>query len=405
MQGMIRTALLAVLLASGAAAMAQPQAATPAAPPPEQAATPPTPATPQAATPATAADAAAGPRFGPPAAVTAAPIPSEDDTNARRARTQPGNNAPFWRGVRESGEAPGFTTLPGAEKGVLIQPFVQYPGSDFTNAGEAWRQVRNQWIVPYGGALIIIALLAVALMYFAKGPLGHAENRGGRIERFTPFERAAHWVNAIAFCVLAISGIVMAFGRFFLLPIVGQTVFGWLTYVLKNLHNFAGPLFAVSLLIVIVTFIRDNVPRKGDMQWLMGVRGMLRGKEVPSHRFNAGEKVIFWLGTLLFGVIVVGSGLVMDMIVPGLAYLRSDMQIAHIIHSVSAALMIVFMTLHIYLGTVGVRGAYRGMRQGDVTDEWAREHHELWYRDIQTGKIPVRRSRDASAPRPATQPR
>jgi formate dehydrogenase subunit gamma len=400
MQGMIRNALLAALLASGAAAMAQPQAATPAATGQQQAATPP-------AGPATAAEEpAASPRFGAPATITPAPIPTAEDTNAERAKTQPGNNAPFWRGVRESGERPGYTNLPGVENGVLIQPFVQYPGSTFTNAGEAWRQVRNQWIIPYGGALLIIALVAMAIMYFTAGPLGHAENRGGRIERFTPFERAAHWVNAIAFTVLAISGVVMAFGRFFLLPIVGHSVFGWLTYALKNLHNFFGPLFAVALVIVIFTFIRDNLPRKGDMQWFRGVRGMMRGKgEVPSHRFNAGEKVIFWIGTLLLGVVAVGSGLVMDMVIPGLAYARSDMQIAHMIHSVSAALMMAVMALHIYLGTVGVRGAYRAMREGEVTDEWAREHHELWYRDIQAGKIPVRRSRStAPAARPATQP-
>lgn len=358
-----------------------------------------------ASTPAMSAPSPTPALSGPPAGFVAPPAPLPDESNAQRAKSQPGNNAPFWRGVRESGERPGFTNLPGTENenGVLIQPFVQYPGSSFTNAGEAWRQVRNQWIIPYGGALLIIALVALALMYFAKGPLGHAENRGGRIERFTPFERAAHWVNAIAFTVLAISGIVMAFGRFFLLPIVGHSVFGWLTYALKNLHNFFGPLFAVALLIVIVTFVRDNLWRAGDTAWLKGVGGMMRGKEVPSHRFNAGEKIIFWIGTLLLGVVAVGSGLVMDMVIPGLAYLRSDMQVAHMIHSVSAALMMAVMAMHIYLGTVGVRGAYRAMREGGVTDEWAREHHELWYRDIQAGKIPVRRSRTDPAGRPATQ--
>ncbi|HEX6363751.1 MAG TPA: formate dehydrogenase subunit gamma [Albitalea sp.] len=330
------------------------------------------------------------------------PAQSEVQEQQKRQVTQPGNNAPMWREVR-SGEQH-YTSLPGREMGVLIQPFVQYPGSPLTNAGEAWRQVRNHWIVPYGGALLIIVLVALALLYFTKGPLGHAQNTGGRIERFTYFERAAHWVNAIAFCVLAISGIVMAFGKHFLLPIMGHTVFGWLSYALKNLHNFFGPLFAVALVIVIVTFIRDNLPREGDLRWLLNVRGMLRGQEAPSHRFNAGEKIIFWLGTLLFGLVAVGSGLVLDKLVPGLDYARGDMQIAHMIHSVAAVLMIFVMALHIYLGTVGVRGAYRGMRDGDVTDEWAREHHEYWYRDIQQGRIPVRRTRDAEAGRPVTQP-
>ena len=155
---------------------------------------------------------------------------------------------------------------------------------------------------------------------------------GRKIERFTPFERAAHWTNAIAFVVLAISGIVMAFGKFFLLPVIGATLFGWLSYALKTSHNFAGPLFAVSLLVVFVTFVRDNLPRAGDLAWLAKGGGLLGAQEVPSHRFNAGEKIVFWGGVFLLGLIVVGSGLVLDQLVPGLAYLRGDMQIAHMIH-------------------------------------------------------------------------
>src|SRR5262245_7525370 len=208
------------------------------------------------------------PPAGTPPGFVAPADPKPDDNNAQRAKSQPGNNAPFWRGVRESGNQPGFTTLPDNEGATLIQRFTRYPGSDFTTAGEAWRQVRNKWIVPYGGSLLLIVLLAFALFYWRKGPLGHAENRGGRIERFTPFERAAHWTNATAFVVLAISGIVMAFGKSFLLPILGSTLFGWLTYALKNLHNFAGPLFAVSVVIVFITFLRSNFPSRDDLTWL-----------------------------------------------------------------------------------------------------------------------------------------
>jgi len=342
------------------------------------------------------------PRFSAPASFAGAPEPKPEDSNALRAKTQPGNNAPFWRGVRESGTQAGISSLPGAEKGVLIQPFVQYPGSRVTNAGEAWRQVRNQWIIPYGGALIVIVALALLLFYFAKGPIGHSQNSGPRrIERFTYFERAAHWSNATAFVVLAVSGIVMAFGKFFLLPLIGHTLFGLLTYVLKTLHNFFGPLFAVSLLIVFITFVRDNFPRRGDLQWLLNAGGVFSDQEVPSHRFNAGEKVIFWGGVFLLGIVVVGSGLVMDKLIPGLDYLRPDMQVAHMIHAVATALMIAMFIFHIYIGTIGMRGAYSAMRDGRVDDAWAREHHELWYRDIEAGKIPAQRSHEPEpAPRP-----
>lgn len=339
----------------------------------------------------TAAPTAAAPTAAASAVVAAEPRP--DDTNAERAKSQPGNNAPFWRAVRESGTQEGYTSLPGVEKGTLIQRFVQYPGAPWTNAGEAWRHVRNHWIIPYGGSLLLIVVLALAIFYKTKGALGGDHPSTGRkIERFTPFERAAHWANAGAFTALAISGIVMAFGKFFLLPILGSTLFGWLTYLLKTLHNFVGPLFAVSLVIVVLTFVKDNIANASDWVWLRRAGGMLGGEHVPSHRFNAGEKGMFWWGVCVPGLIVVASGLVLDKLIPGLAYLRGDMQIAHMIHAVAAILMMTMLIGHIYMGTVGVRGALDAMKTGWVDEAWAKEHHELWYDDIKAGKIPAQRS-------------
>ena len=356
--------------------------------------------------PALAGAQAAPAASGPPAGFKAPAEPQPDETNAQRAKSQPGNNAPFWRGVHDSGTQAGITSLPGAEKGVLIQEFVQYPGSRFTNAGEAWRQVRNNWIIPYGGSLVVITLLALALFYFSKGTIGgHVAYTGRKIERFTYFERAAHWSNAIAFCVLAISGLVMAFGKFWLLPLIGSTLFGWLTYALKTAHNFAGPLFAVSLVIVFVTFVRDNIPGRSDLDWLKRGGGLFGGAEPASGRFNAGEKIIFWGGVFLLGIVVVGSGLVLDKLIPGLAYLRGDMQIAHMIHAVAAVLMIVLFLGHIYLGTIGMKHAYQAMKTGQVDEGWAREHHALWLEDIDAGRIPAQRTPPAgpAEPRPVAQ--
>ncbi len=330
---------------------------------------------------------------GPPADFVAPVEPKPDDSNAERAKSQPGNNAPLWRAVRDSGNVPGISNLPGAEQGVLIQPFVQYPGSRLTTAGEAWRQVRNQWLIPYGGSLLLIVVLAIALFYWRRGPIGgHVADTGRVIERFTPFERAAHWSNAIAFVVLAVSGVVMAYGKFFLLPVLGGTLFGWLSYVLKTAHNFAGPLFAVSLLIVFFTFIKDNWPAKSDLAWIKSGGGLFGGEEAPSHRFNAGEKLVFWGGVFVLGTVVIASGLVLDKVVPGMAYLRGDMQIAHMVHGVATVLMMAMFMGHIYLGTIGTKGAYRAMRSGYVDEGWAREHHAIWHADVKAGKIPAKRS-------------
>ena len=317
--------------------------------------------------------------------------------NAERGKVQPGNNAPMWRAVGEG--VTGFSSLPKAqapEAGNLVQAFVQYPGSRFTTAGQAWRETRNNIIIPYGGSLFLIVLLAIGIYYFSKGAMEtHSPDTGRKIERFTPFERATHWANAIAFCALAISGLVMAFGKFLLLPLMGGTLFGWLTYALKNIHNFVGPLFAVSLAIMFFTFLRDNWPQRGDLRWILKGGGMFGkpGEEPPSNRFNAGEKVVFWGGVMFLGIIVVASGLVLNQLIPSLVYVRETMQIANLVHGVASVLMMCVFAGHIYLGTIGMRGSYSAMRTGYVDEAWAREHHQYWYDDVKAGKVSAQRSR------------
>jgi len=367
--------------------------------------------------PAAAASAAAAPAAVMPGIKSAnvfelAPDAASDpnyanQTNGERARVQPGNNAPMWRAV--GGGVTGYSSLPKSEApeaGNLIQPMVQYPGSRFTSAGEAWRQVRNHWLLPYGAALLGIVVLALGIFFFVKGPLGHREPEGVArpIERFTPFERAAHWINATAFVLLAVSGLTMAFGKYFLLPVLGLHLSGWLTYALKTVHNFVGPLFAVSLLVIILTFVKDNIANWSDFNWLIKLGGMFSNEQVPSHRFNAGEKGIFWWAVTFPGIVVVGSGLVLDHLIPGMQYLRGDMQIAHMIHLAAGLIMMALILGHIYMGTVGMHGAFNAMKTGYVSEQWANEHHQLWYQDIVAGKIPAQRSNPPAEPQPPRVP-
>jgi formate dehydrogenase subunit gamma len=149
--------------------------------------------------------------------------------------------------------------------------------------------------------LLLIVLGGLALAYWRAGTIKlKGAPTGRKLERFTPFERSAHWANAIAFTMLAISGLVMAFGQYVLLPIIGQTLFGWLAYALKNVHNFAGPVFAVSLVVVIVTFVRDNLPAKGDLNWLLkgaacspGTRSS-RAVSMPAKKWCSGRACSCW---------------------------------------------------------------------------------------------------------------
>jgi formate dehydrogenase subunit gamma len=136
------------------------------------------------------------------------------------------------------------------------------------------------------------------------------------------------------------------------------------------------------------------------MRWLMTAGGMFGGKEVASHRFNAGEKVLFWAGVFLLGLVVVVSGLVLDKLLPSMVYERGTMQIAHMVHAVATVLMMAMFLGHIYMGTIGMQGAYKAMRTGYVDETWAKEHHELWLDDIQSGKIAAQRSIPPAAAQP-----
>jgi formate dehydrogenase subunit gamma len=156
--------------------------------------------------------------------------------------------------------------------------------------------------------------------------------------------------------------------------------------------------FAVSLTVVFFTFLKDNWPSKEDWVWIIKAGGLFGGSEVPSHRFNAGEKVVFWGGVFGLGLVVIASGFVLDKIIPFLVYERGTMQIAHMIHAVATLLMMAMFIGHIYMGTVGMEGAYKAMRTGYVDETWAKEHHELWHDDIKAGKIPAHRTESSGNP-------
>ena len=289
---------------------------------------------------------------------------------AQRQKAQPGNNSPVWREVRSEKEH--YTTDKGREAGVLVQA-----------GGETWRRLRNSQVIPISGWIFTGVLALIAAFYFFKGTVKlHSKPTGRTVQRFSTFERMTHWTVAGSFVLLAISGLVMAFGKWILLPIIGHTLFAWLTILLKNVHNFVGPLFSVALIVLFFTFIKDNWPKGYDLQWLLKGGGLLNGEHVPSGKFNMGEKVWFWGGVLVLGTAVTITGFVLNELVPGMAYTRATMQQMNILHLIFA---MVFMTLflgHAYMGTLGMEGAFNAMKTGYVDEVWAKEHHEYWYNDV-----------------------
>jgi hypothetical protein len=131
---------------------------------------------------------------------------------------------------------------------------------------------------------------------------------------------------------------VILFGKNVLLPLIGYTLFAALAALSKNLHNFIGPIFVACLFIIFGTFVRDNFWRRYDWTWIRHFGGLMSGHDVPSHRFNAGEKLWFWLGILLIGGVVAGSGLILDF--PNFNQSRNTMQVANVIHIVGSCLFI-----------------------------------------------------------------
>lgn len=353
-----------------------------------------------AATPATTQPAAAAASEQAPPTQRLPAVESVDILNqnqAERTQYQPGNLAPTYRIIKEGTE--NYSSLPYLEAGVLIQPKAQFLGqARATTAGEAWRQYRNGPLTLFGGWLLILAVVGIAGIYLVKGKVRLKHPRTGRlIERFTSVERIVHWTVAISFLTLAFTGLLMLFGKHVILPLFGHTLFGWLTYAGKNIHNFVGPIFTGSIVVFFVIYVRDNLPQAADWKWLRRVGGLVGKEHVSAGRFNAGEKLWFWGGMVVLGLIVSASGFVLNMLVPGIDYTRGNMQLANVVHIVAAVLVFAISLGHIYIGTIGIEGAYGAMRTGYVDDTWAQEHHDLWYQDIQDGKVPRVRTEEGAA--------
>lgn len=304
---------------------------------------------------------------------------------ARRQVEQPLNNAPVWHEVR-GGEVH-YTSTRGVETGVLMQP-----------GGETWRQLRNGPVTLYGGIFLCVVLVLIVLFYKLRGPISLTAPKTGRvIERFNGLERATHWTLAITFCILALSGLILTFGKHLLLPLFGYSLFAWVAQASKLIHNLVGPLFIVANFVFFFLLVKDNLFRAEDGPWFRKNGGMFSGEHVPSFRFNGGEKVWFWLGVFLLGLAVSVSGLILNF--PNFEQGRWVMQTAHIVHLAGSLLVVGLACGHTYLGTLGVPGAYEAMRYGRVDETWAKEHHEYWYDEVKhLAQAPQVQASGAAAP-------
>jgi formate dehydrogenase subunit gamma len=270
----------------------------------------------------------------------------------------------------------GRVSIPDKKEGTLIQP-----------AGRDWRefhQVTLYWV----GAIAIIGMLALLVGYYlARGMVRIQNGRSGRtIVRFNAFERFVHWMTAACFIVLAVSGLNITFGKSLLLPLMGADAFaGWSQWG-KYAHNYLSFPFTIGVVLIFLIWIAGNIPNRVDVEWVKRGGGLFGDDHPPAYRFNAGQKMIYWIVVIGGALAAISGYILMFPFYGGMTV--SSMQNAQIVHAVVGVLFVAAMLAHIYIGTIGMEGAFEAMGTGEVDVNWAEQHHSLWLEE-ESGRRPV----------------
>jgi formate dehydrogenase subunit gamma len=275
-------------------------------------------------------------------------------------------------------EIRGTVSIPDAKLSLLVQP-----------EGRDWRQWRTSTLQIVSAVLVLGMIAAVLVFFLVKGRIRIEGGRSGRmIPRFGTVERFAHWATATSFLILALTGLVVTFGRPLLIPLIGHSAFTATAEATKYLHNFFSVPFVVGVLMMLVLWVRDNIPERADLEWVKTGGGFLRkGSQHPEvGRFNAGQKGIFW-SVVLGGLLMAVSGYML--MLPFFVTTVSGMQWMHVVHGVLGAILMAIIVAHIYIGSLGMEGAFDAMGRGEVDENWAVEHHGGWYQQMR-GRLGLR---------------
>jgi len=243
-------------------------------------------------------------------------------------------------------------------------------------AGRDWRQF-HQVTLPWIGAIAILGMIVLLVVfYLIRGMVKIESGRSGRVlVRFNVFERFVHWMTATCFIILAISGLNVTFGRKLLLPLIGAEAFTSWSQWAKYAHNYLSFPFTLGVILIFLIWIAGNIPNKVDVEWLKRGGGIVGNDHPPAYRFNAGQKLIYWI-VVLGGAAIAVSGYIL--MFPFYATDVAGMQSAEMVHGIIGALFVAVMLAHIYIGTIGMEGAFEAMGEGTVDVNWAKEHHALW---------------------------
>jgi formate dehydrogenase subunit gamma len=297
----------------------------------------------------------------------------------------------FWRAVRRGNE--GTVAGGNPRAGVMIQ-----------SEGELWRAARNGPLSTYGVWILVGMIALLALFFLLRGRIRIEEGRSGReIERFKPFERFVHWLTATSFVVLALTGLNLLYGRYALLPVLGPDIFSAITIAGKYAHNYLAFAFMLGLVLMFLIWVLHNIPNRHDLVWLAKGGGMFKkGVHPPAKKFNAGQKIIFWV-VILGGLSLSLSGVALlfpfqfsmfadtfqlandwlGTTLPADLTAMQEQQLSLLWHATVGVIMTAFIFAHISIGTIGMEGAFDAMGNGLVDVNWAREHHDLWVQEVE----------------------
>ena len=267
-------------------------------------------------------------------------------------------------------------------------------------AGRDWRAFHQQTL-PIIAAVVILGMLALlVIFYLIRGMVKIEAGRSGRtIVRFTAFERAVHWMTATCFIVLALSGLNITFGKQLLLPLIGPEAFTTWSQWAKYSHNYLSFPFTIGVVLILLIWIAGNIPNRVDVEWLKRGGGLVGHDHPPAQRFNAGQKMIYWIVVLGGAASAITGYLLMF---PFYLTDIAGMQAAQAVHGVVGGLFIAVMLAHIYIGTIGMEGAFEAMGTGEVDVNWAKEHHSLWLAEEQARTGPNQSQSQAQARAAAT---
>ena len=303
------------------------------------------------------------------------------------------SDADLWRYIR-TGNA-GSTQMKDELSAVMIQ-----------SEGDNWRAIRNGPVSLYGGIGLLAIIGALFAFYIYRGKIKVDSGLSGKtILRFAAIDRFAHWLMAGSFVLLALTGLNLLYGKYTLLPILGPEIFTAITSGGKYIHNYLAFAFMLGVVLAFVLWVRHNIPNKVDWEWLKMGGGIFKaGLHPPAKKFNAGQKMIFWI-TMIGGLSVSMSGIALmfpfqtTMFAETFAMLNvlglglpvdltplQEQQYNQVWHGVVSLGLMIMIIAHIYIGSVGMEGALDAMNSGEVDKNWAKEHHNLWAKEMDQKK-------------------